>query len=163
MNEYCYAITSSDNKLYIGCDGKLLVLDKDGNEVNSICFYKGTGRIIGVTAINSKEKKLVYIKQRSKGGSCHFVRVSDLKELHVFTPNIYSWNPRGVTSDKEGNVYIADFQGNVLHVSSDGILLRTLKTGLSCLDLIQFDDINNRLFMSEFTTSEICIYKMIKF
>ncbi|KAJ8310998.1 LOW QUALITY PROTEIN: hypothetical protein KUTeg_011443, partial [Tegillarca granosa] len=120
----CYGITSSDNKLYVGCENKLLILDKDGNKQNEI---NTNSCIFDVTIINQGEKKIVYTNYDNH--SCHFVRYSDLQEVQ--NSHILKY-PRGVTSDREGNVYIAGISsGNVFQLSSEGNLLRVLLQGLN--------------------------------
>ncbi|KAJ8306719.1 hypothetical protein KUTeg_015760 [Tegillarca granosa] len=140
---WCGGITSSDNKLYVGCKNKLLILDKDGNKQKEI---NTNGYIFGVTIINQGEKKIVYTTYSKN--SCHFVRASDLQEIQRFThPELKS--PRGVTSDREGNVYIVgESLGNVFQLSSDGEFIRILLTGLDRPHGIRFDDKSDRFFVS---------------
>ncbi|KAJ8311015.1 hypothetical protein KUTeg_011460 [Tegillarca granosa] len=140
---WCGGITSSDNKLDVGCSHKLLILDKDGNEEKEIntncCIY-------GVTIINRGEKKIVYTNYDNH--SCHFVRYSDLQEVQKFTHPELEY-PRGVTSDREGNVYIAGcLSGNVLQLSLEGYLLRVLLQDLDTPCGIQFDVDTDRFFIS---------------
>ncbi|KAJ8306702.1 hypothetical protein KUTeg_015743 [Tegillarca granosa] len=136
-------ITCSDNKLYVGCKNKLLKLDKNGNKEKEI---NTNGIITGVTIINQGEKKIVYTSFNNH--SCHFVRASDLQEIQSFThPDLN--NLRGVTSDREGNVYIAEEKsGKVFQLSSDGEFIRILLTGLDRPRGIRFDDNSDRFFVS---------------
>ncbi|KAJ8307914.1 hypothetical protein KUTeg_014561 [Tegillarca granosa] len=155
---WCGGITSSDNKLYVGCSKKLLILDKDGNKEKEI---NTNGIIFGVSIINHGEKKIVYTNFYNH--SCHFVRLSDLQEIQRFThPELH--NPRGVTTDREGNVYIAGGQSskNVFQLSSDGNLIRVLLQGLDIPSGIKFDTQNDRIFISYSCPSKVNIYKMVK-
>ncbi|KAJ8309637.1 hypothetical protein KUTeg_012816 [Tegillarca granosa] len=86
------------------------------------------GIIYGITIVKQGEKKIVYTNYNTK--TCHFLRSSDLQEIYRFT-HLQLKRPWGLTSDREGNVYIAGrASGNVLQVSSDGILIRVLLSGL---------------------------------
>ncbi|KAJ8305145.1 LOW QUALITY PROTEIN: hypothetical protein KUTeg_017303, partial [Tegillarca granosa] len=154
---WCFAITCSDNKLYIGCYNKLLILDNHGNKQEEIST---NGYICGITIVKQGEKKIVFTN--SNTNTCHFLRSSDLQEIHRFT-HLELRNPYGVTSDREGNVYIAGgASGNVLQVSSDGIFIRVLLSGLPNPYAILFDDNRDMLFVSYGYPANINIYKMIK-
>ncbi|KAJ8313173.1 hypothetical protein KUTeg_009277 [Tegillarca granosa] len=59
----CYAITCSDNKLYIGCYNKLMILDNNGNKQEEIST---NGIIYGITIVKQGEKKIVYTNYNNK-------------------------------------------------------------------------------------------------
>ncbi|KAJ8306703.1 hypothetical protein KUTeg_015744 [Tegillarca granosa] len=157
LGVWCVGITCSDNKLYVGCKNKLLIMDKDGNKCREI---NTNGYIKGVTIINQGDKEIVYTNYDNH--SCHFVRYSDLQEIQSFThPDLN--NLRGVTSDREGNVYIAETKsGNVFQLSSDGEFIRILLTGLHKPRGIRFDDNSDRFFVSYSCPAKVNIYNMIK-
>ncbi|KAJ8311627.1 hypothetical protein KUTeg_010982 [Tegillarca granosa] len=54
LGVWCYAITCSDNKLYIGCYNKLMILDNHGNTQEEIST---NGIIFGITIFKFSTKK----------------------------------------------------------------------------------------------------------
>ena len=141
LDRHCYDIRYFDNKLYITCDSKLLILDIKGNILESLDTITPECRFLDIDSnkicyATNKGNELRSISFRKPNG-----------ELFRYTAgNLHT--TAGVAVDFAGNVYVAGFHpGNIHQLDKNGSFKKILVTGLSQVLALRFKQ-NSNIFLT---------------
>lgn len=153
-----YFVVTTDTEFTFYHHGKssVLVLDQEGNIVRTL----SQGKVVQHVRAVSKDR-IYYTNWESNTVHCMTL---EGEELFHFTHGDLC-RPRGLTLDREGNIYVCGLWSNsVFQFSPDGEYLRTIldkRDGTLSPEAIGFDINSNRFFVSR-NQSVIKIYRMKK-
>ena len=142
LGRHCYDIRYFDNKLYISCDSKLLILDIKGNILESLDTVTPECRFLDIDsnkicyATNNGGKTLHAISFRKPNGGLFSYTSTTLQTT------------AGVAIDFDGKVYVAGMSpGNIHQLDKNGNFEKILVTGLSNPFTLRFKQ-NSNIFLT---------------
>jgi hypothetical protein len=109
IGEWCGGVTAGKDKIYIGGEDKVIILNTDGSLVRKITTTDGYNYYL---LYNERNDQLLL---RQNGGLCCI----NLDGHVIYRYDISGW--RGLAVDQQGHVYISGFNSDDIHrLSPDG-------------------------------------------
>jgi hypothetical protein len=109
IGEWCGGVTAGKDKIYIGGEDKVIILNTDGSLVRKITTTDGYNYYL---LYNERNDQLLL---RQNGGLCCI----NLDGHAIYRYDISGW--RGLAVDQQGHVYISGFNSDDIHrLSPDG-------------------------------------------
>jgi hypothetical protein len=108
IGEVCYSVTAVKDKIYIGGDNKVIILNTEGTRIREIATHGGYNYNL---LYNERNDQLLL---RQRGGLCCI----NLDGHVIYRYDILGY--RGLAVDQQGHVYISGADDDIHRLSPDG-------------------------------------------